>query len=110
VAAPIGTPRDPHNLIKEFRKLLTRAGLPTMRFHDLRHTSITLLLNDVGVPIKEAQRRAGHASPTTTLSIYGGEVTSKLDAIAAQQLDDLITPVRVDLHPNCTKQESLSSR
>ena len=54
-----------------------------MRFHDLRHTSITLLLNEVGVPIKEAQRRAGHASPSTTINIYGGETTSKMDEIAA---------------------------
>ncbi len=81
-----------------------------MRFHDLRHTSITLLLNEVGVPIKEAQRRAGHASPSTTINIYGGETTSKMDEIAAQSLDDLITPMAVELHPNCTKKESLPSR
>jgi integrase len=103
----IGTPKDPHNLLKSFKRLLVQAGLPQMRFHDLRHTSITLLLNEVGVPIKEAQRRAGHASPSTTINIYGGETTSKMDEIAAQSLDDLITPMAIELHPNCTKEESL---
>jgi integrase len=106
----IGTPKDPHNLLKSFKRLLVKACLPVMRFHDLRHTSITLLLNDVGVPIKEAQKRAGHASPSTTINIYGGETTSKMDEIAAQSLDDLITPVAIQLHPNCTKKESLPYR
>lgn len=102
----IGTPKDPHNLLKDFKRLLAKAGLPDMRFHDLRHTSITLLLNEVGVPIKEAQRRAGHASPSTTINIYGGETTSKMDEIAAQNLDDLITPVAVQLGSNENLKDS----
>jgi integrase len=106
----IGTPRDPHNLLKSFKKLLAKARLPNMRFHDLRHTSVTLILNDIGAPIKEAQHRAGHASPSTTINIYGGETTSKLDQVVAQSLDELITPVSFKLHPNCTKEESLSER
>ena len=81
-----------------------------MRFHDLRNTSITLLLNEVGVPIKDTQRRAGHASPSMTINNYGGETTSKMEKISAQSLDDLITPAAVELHPNCTKKESLPSR
>ena len=47
----IGTPYDPLNLLKDFKIVLTRAGLPNMRIHDLRHSSITLLLNEVGAPI-----------------------------------------------------------
>ena len=102
----IGTPMDPHNLLKNFKKILEKAGLPMMRFHDLRHSSITLVLNEIGAPIKEAQKRAGHASPTTTINIYGGETTSKLDEIVAQSMDELVTPIKVELHPNCTKEES----
>ena len=79
----IGTPMDPHNLLKDFKALLRTAGLPMMRFHDLRHTSITLVLNEIVAPIKEAQKRAGHASPSTTINIYGGETTSKLDEVVA---------------------------
>jgi integrase len=92
-----GTAIDPQNLIKDFKKTLQAAGLPDMRFHDLRHTSITLLLNEVGAPVKEAQRRAGHTRPSTTMDIYGGEVTSKMDEVVAQGLDDLISPIPVDM-------------
>lgn len=42
--------------------------------------------------------KMGHASPSTTINIYGGEMTSKMGEIAAQALDDLITPVSVPLH------------
>ena len=75
--------------------MLGRAGLEDMRFHDIRHSSITLLLNEVGAPIKEAQHRAGHTRPSTTMDIYGGEVSSKLDSAMAEGLDELITPVKV---------------
>jgi integrase len=100
----IGIPRDLHNLLKSFKEVLGKAGLPDMRCHDLRHTSVTLILNDIGAPIKEAQHRAGHASPSTTIKIYGGETTSKLDEVVARNLDELITPVSFKLHPNCTQK------
>lgn len=101
----IGTPLDPHNLLKEFKELLKKAGLPVMRFHDLRHTSITLVLNEIGAPVKEAQRRAGHSSPTTTINIYGGEASMKLDEMVAQSLDDIVTPVKVELLLNRTEPQ-----
>ena len=46
--ATIGNPMDPHNLLKSFKEVLGKAGLPDIRFHDLRHTSVTLILNDIG--------------------------------------------------------------
>jgi integrase len=93
----IGTPLDPRNLLRDFKIVLERAGLPDMRFHDIRHSSITLLLNEVGAPIKEAQHRAGHTRPSTTMDIYGDKVSSKLDSAMTEGLDDLITPVKVTI-------------
>jgi len=86
-----------------------------MPFHSLRHTSRILILNDICASIKEVQQRVGHANPSTTINIYGGQATSKLDEvvaqrldeIAAQALDDLITPIPVPLHPVAPKKESL---
>jgi hypothetical protein len=60
-------------------------------------TSITLLLNEMGAPIKEAQHRAGHSRPSTTMDIYAGEINSKMDSVMAEGLDNLITPVQVKL-------------
>jgi len=58
--------------MKEFKELLQNAGMAHMRFHDLWHTSVTLVLNEIGAPVKEAQQRAGHASPSTTINSTRG--------------------------------------
>lgn len=105
----IGTPMDPRNMLEAFKKVLENAGLADMRFHDLRHTSITLILNSLRVPIKEAQHRAGHASPTTTINIYGGETTTIADEQVAQDLDDLVTPVRFDLPQKPVKKKETAN-
>jgi integrase len=42
----IGTAMDPTNLLKKFRQSLRKAGLQRMRFHDLRHTAASLMLNN----------------------------------------------------------------
>ena len=52
----IGTPMDPSNVLKRFRQVLKRAGLPKIRFHDLRHTSAALMLNN-GIDVLVASRR-----------------------------------------------------
>jgi integrase len=46
----VGTPGDPSNLRKDFIKILTAASLPKLRFHDLRHTAASLMLNH-GIPV-----------------------------------------------------------
>ena len=57
----VGTPIHPRNLLKEFKKVLTNAGLPEIRFHDLRHTAASLLLNK-NIAAIVVSRRLGHAS------------------------------------------------
>lgn len=54
---------------KTFKKLLTQAKLPPMRFHDLRHSAATLLLS-MGVNAKVVQEILGHANLSITLGIY----------------------------------------
>ena len=56
-------------LHRGFKRLLKKAGLPDMRFHDLRHTHATLLLQR-GHPVHHVQRRMGHATIVTTLNTY----------------------------------------
>lgn len=64
-----GQPVHPHVLSQTFERVLTAAGLPRIRLHDLRHTHATLLLR-AGVPIKVVSERLGHASPAFTMSVY----------------------------------------
>jgi integrase len=65
-----GGPLDPDNVDRAFKRHLDLAGLPAMRFHDLRHTHVGLLIA-AGVHPKAIQARLGHASITTTLNTYG---------------------------------------
>lgn len=51
------------------RRALRKAGLPPLRFHDLRHMAATLM-HGAGVSLKRAQEILGHASERTTLGIY----------------------------------------
>ena len=39
----VGTPLEPRNRVRHDKRLLMRAGLPDVRFHDLRHSCVTLL-------------------------------------------------------------------
>ncbi len=69
-ATEIGTPLNRHNLTqRSFRPLLRRAGLPQIRFHDLRHTAATILLSK-GVHAKFVQELLGHATIAITLDTY----------------------------------------
>jgi integrase len=89
----LGKPSDPRNLLRDLKKLLKAAGLPEIRFHDLRHTSATLMLNQ-GIPIMVISRRLGHSRPSTTLNYYGHLLPS-MDIKAAEKLDELVTPIEL---------------
>jgi len=84
----VGTAVDPSNLLKQFRKLLREAGLPKIRFHDLRHTAASLMLNN-GVDVLVASQRLGHAKPSITLDVYGHLMPS-MQSEAATILDSLV--------------------
>ena len=66
----VGTPINPSNLRKRsFAPLLQKAGLPRLRFHDLRHTCATLLLSK-NIHPKYVQELLGHAIVSITLDTY----------------------------------------
>lgn len=68
-ASTVGTPIHPRNMLRAFYKLLERAGLPHMRFHDLRHSCATLLAAQ-GVPPRVAMDILGHSDIRLTLNVY----------------------------------------
>jgi integrase len=70
-------------LLDHFRQALKRAGLPAIRFHDLRHTAATLMLAN-GEPLVTVSKILGHSSPAVTATIYAHALdSSKASAIAA---------------------------
>lgn len=82
----IGTPVDVGNLTyRSFRPLLKRAGLPRIRFHDLRHTCATILLSK-GTHPKIVQEMLGHATITQTMDTYSHVLPDMQDgAVTAMQ-------------------------
>jgi integrase len=65
-----GRPLHGHNLTqRDFRRIIRRASLPRIRFHDLRHCCATLLLRQ-GVHPKVVGEQLGHASVGITLDVY----------------------------------------
>jgi integrase len=65
-----GTPLDAQNIVnRRYKPLLKRAGLPPVRFHDLRHSCLNLLASR-GEPIRDLQALAGHATASFTLQRY----------------------------------------
>jgi integrase len=69
-ANEIGKPLDAGNLLRrDFWRVLSKAGVPRCRFHDLRHTCATLLLQQ-GVHAKVVSELLGHSSIGMTLDIY----------------------------------------
>lgn len=60
---------NPRYVLQNFQDLLKKAGLPKYRFHDIRHTVASLLINSNENP-KAVQELLGHSTISTTLDIY----------------------------------------
>lgn len=65
-----GRPLEAQNVVnRSFKPLLRRAGLPPITCHDLRHSCLSLSASR-GVPIRDLQALAGHATASFTLQRY----------------------------------------
>ncbi|MBW8012601.1 MAG: site-specific integrase [Chloroflexi bacterium] len=92
-----GRPMDRRKLVSRFKAVIQEVGLPEIRFHDLRHTAASLMLNN-GIPILIVSNRLGHAKPSITLDVYGHMIPSKQEEVA-ELMDELLTPLESQ---NCT--------
>jgi integrase len=85
---PIGTPLEGTNVTKAFQKHLKAAGISRRRFHDLRHTTPTLMRKQ-GVDMKVLQKILRHSSYKLTADTYG-HVLPELQRDAAEKLQALL--------------------
>jgi integrase len=83
-----GTPFAAANLRTMFKSLLQSAGLPDIRFHDLRHSVATLLLS-IGTHPKVVQELLGHGQIGMTMDTYS-HVMPTLQRDTMARLDDLL--------------------
>lgn len=81
-------PVTPSYLSKTFAKFIEDNGFEHMRFHDLRHTNVSLMLLDK-TDAKIISTRIGHASIKTTMDIYG-HVLQESDVEVSKNLDSVL--------------------
>ena len=102
-----GEPKKPDSLTNEFVYLVRKAGVPRVRFHDLRHSHATQLLSSgvyrpcslcskmcqsvAWLHPKIVQERLGHSSITMTLDLYS-HVSETMQEDAAAKLDQAYGP------------------
>jgi integrase len=92
----IGTPMHQKNMLDNYYWPLVRAAdVPEIRFHDLRHTAVALMLSH-GVSVFVVSKIIGHARPSITSDIYGHLVPGATSGIG-QLMDDLITPISIEI-------------
>mgnify|MGYP005916495439 CR=1 FL=1 len=75
-------------LSKKFSRFLKKHNLKHIRFHDLRHSHVTLLIN-AKVPIKVISERVGHSNVNTTLNIYS-HTLKEMDQEASEKISESI--------------------
>lgn len=91
---PTGRPLDPANLTRRFRTFLDGAGLRRIRFHDLRHSTATLLLEQ-GVDLVVIKELLGHAHIGVTAGVYA-HVRLRLQRQAIDTLNGALSPTDDD--------------
>ena len=93
-----GTPMEPDNLRQKLGSDPQARRPRDMRFHDLRHTCVTLLLN-LGVPPQVVRDIVGHSDIEVTMTIYAHvSLDDKRSALA--ELLVALSPDRLDVSPS----------
>lgn len=94
-ASERGTPLDPDNVTKRFKRAVVRARLPeTTRLHDLRHGTATLML-EAGETVPTVAEYLGHATPAVTMTIYAHAAPGSKKR-AAERLGAIFRDARVE--------------
>ncbi len=80
-ATTIGTAIEAARVTRSFALALERAGLPRIRFHDLRHAAATFLLAQ-GFTLEDVKNLLGHSSIVLTSNTYGHVLEQRQQQVA----------------------------
>lgn len=83
-----GKPYHPDSITQKWERFVAEKGLKHIRFHDLRHSCATAMI-EAGVDPKTVQHRLGHADISITMNIYAHS-TKSMDKSAAEKMEDMI--------------------
>ncbi len=98
-----GRPIERQNLLRQWKRFLANNGFdPTFHFHNLRHSTATLLFR-LGVPMKVVQQILGHSTISVTSDIYTSPVMEMQD-VAMAALESLLS----DEHQNKHRRQRLT--
>ena len=100
-----GSPFDPSTITHAFTKLRKRAGLPSIRLHDARHTHATIMLKEHVHP-KVVQERLGHSNVAMTLDRYSHAVPGLQEAAALRFDEAMDRAARGDVGKTSATAES----
>jgi integrase len=90
-----GTPISARNLVRRFKTILQTHGLPDIRFHDLRHTTATLLIT-LGVHPRVVMEILRHTQIATTMNLYAHALPD-INRTAVNALGELMMPEGVEM-------------
>ena len=89
---PLGRNLSVQSVYKEYKRLVAKIGVPTARFHDLRHTYAVAALQS-GDDIKTVQENLGHHTAAFTLDVYG-HVSERMKQESAARMEGFIKSVK----------------
>ncbi|PKR79217.1 site-specific integrase [Halalkalibacillus sediminis] len=89
----VGKPYRPDSISQWWIRFRKRNDLGNVRFHDLRHLSVTYLIHK-GLPIKTISDRARHTNIGTTMNLYGHNIV-EIDQVAADHFGEFFTTKEV---------------
>ena len=87
---PNGKEYAPKSFYQKYKRTIKKVGMDSIRLHDLRHTGITLQLEN-GANIKAVSTRAGHSSIKITGDIYG-HCTKRMEEETVSILEKVFNP------------------
>lgn len=83
-----GGPMPPETPSHIFENIIKKHNLPKIKFHELRHTSVSLLIN-AGIQTQLISKRVGHSSISTTSAIYS-HIFNSTECEATQKLNEIL--------------------